>query len=110
MMAVVLTVVTGSHEFSERIVALNVCRLVCGTTSNVHVVAPTVAGCGPFGPGATWIVTVPCHVPARNDCDPDGPVGADDPPPQPLASAANTRREPLVAPRVIRALLRVGAR
>src|SRR3954468_7088248 len=97
MMAVVLTVVTGSQEFSERIVALNVCRLVCGTTSNVHVVAPTVAGCGPFGPDAAWIVIVPCHVPARNDWDPDAPVGPADPPPQPLASATSTRRGPRVA-------------
>jgi hypothetical protein len=47
MIAVVPVIVIGSHEFSERTVARNVCRFVCGTTSNVHVVAPVV-GAGAF--------------------------------------------------------------
>src|SRR5882672_1291463 len=48
---------------------------VCGTTSNVHVVAAVVAGSPPASPGFTSIVTVPCQVPARNDGAADGSVG-----------------------------------
>jgi hypothetical protein len=47
-MAVVPVIVIASHEFSERTVARNVCRFVCGTTSNVQVVVPVV-GSGAFG-------------------------------------------------------------
>src|SRR4051812_2394168 len=56
--------------------ARKVCRLVSGTTSNVHIVGP-LTGAGASGaPGLTWIVITPRHVPARNDADPEGAAGA----------------------------------
>ena len=67
MMAVEAVIVIASHEFSDRMVERNVCRLVCGTTSNVHVTAPPMGAPG-WGPvGFDWIVSVPRHVPVRND-------------------------------------------
>jgi hypothetical protein len=66
-MAVVPVIVIGSHGFSDRTVARNVCMFVCGTSSNVHVVAPLV-GAGALGStGLGWIVMVPRHVPDKND-------------------------------------------
>ena len=49
--AVVPIVSIGHHALSARIVARKVCRLVCGTTSNVHVVDPLVAGGASVAPG-----------------------------------------------------------
>jgi hypothetical protein len=64
-----------NHGCDERIVACSDCRFVFGTTSNVQVISPLVGG-GGFGErGSTWMVTVPRHVPTRNEVDPDGPVG-----------------------------------
>jgi hypothetical protein len=42
--AVVPMMLTGSHEWSQRMVARNESRVVCGTTSNVQVVAAVVPG------------------------------------------------------------------
>jgi hypothetical protein len=61
---------------------------VCGTTSNVHVISP-VDGGGFAVAGLTWMVTVPRHVPARNDVEPDGPVGVDSRPQDTARSANN---------------------
>src|SRR5882672_11335606 len=81
--------VGGSHAFCERIVVRNVCRLVCGTTSNVQLTGPVTAtgGCGAVGFGCT--VMVPLQVPARKDCGPLGVVGPDGPSPH----AANINRK-----------------
>src|SRR5918994_6523749 len=74
-------VLIGSQECSERMLARNDWRFVCGSTSNVHVVAPLVAA-GAFGsPAFGWMVTVPRQVPARNDGPLDGAVGPDEEPP-----------------------------
>jgi hypothetical protein len=40
--------------------------------------------------GLGWIVIVPRQVPARNDCCPVGPVGPDDPSPQPVRVSRNS--------------------
>jgi len=63
-----------SHGCVDRIVVVNDCMFVFGTTSNVHVISPDRRR--GFGErGSTWMVTVPRHVPTRNDVGPDGPVG-----------------------------------
>src|SRR5262245_1916300 len=78
-----------SHGCVERIVARSDCMFVCGTTSKVHVISPLVGGGGFGSPGFTWIVTVPRHVPVKNDVGPDGPVGVGSRPQ--LTSAEATR-------------------
>ena len=89
VIAVVTVVVIGSHGCCERIVVLKVWRLVSGTTSKVHVVDAELGG----SPSRS-IVRVPLHVPARNDWDDDGPVGLEEPPPQPAkdANVASTQQ------------------
>src|SRR5207244_9623232 len=70
VMALVTVVVIDSHGCCVRIVTRNVCRFVFGSTSNVHIVGPEVVG----SPSRS-IVTVPLHVPERNDCGVVGLVG-----------------------------------
>src|SRR5690606_15642999 len=60
----------------------NDCRFVCGTTSKVQRVAPELAGSSSGSPGLTVSVTVPDHVPLRNDVGGDGAVGPGLDPPQ----------------------------
>ena len=73
--AVVAVVVIVSQACSERTVVRNDCRFVCGTTSNVHCTGPLLGGSALGSPGLTSIVTVPRHVPVRNDVDAEGVVG-----------------------------------
>src|SRR5262245_54999128 len=77
VMALVTVAVVVNHGFCERIVTLNVCRFVPSTGANVHVTAPAV-----LGSPSRSIVSVPVHVPVRNDWAPDGDVGTGVPPPQ----------------------------
>src|SRR5262245_10440861 len=56
-------------------VARSDCRFVCGTTSDVQVMSPVDGGGALGSPGLTWIVTVPRHVPVKNEVGPDGAVG-----------------------------------
>src|SRR6266540_1568434 len=72
VIALVTVALMGSHACCERIVVRNVCRFVSGTTSKVHVVDPEVVG------PSRSMVSVPVHVPARNDGG-DGPVVVDPP-------------------------------
>src|SRR5690606_23610371 len=78
-----------SHGCIDRIVARSDCMLVCGTTSNVHVMAPLEGGAVFGSPGWYCMVTVPCEVPVRNEAWPDGAVGVASRPQ--LASAESTR-------------------
>src|SRR5690349_24080547 len=100
-MALVTVAVIDSHGFWERIVTLNVCRFVPSTGANVHVAAPDV-----LGSPSRSMVSVPVHVPVRNDCAADGDVGSGIPPPHVAArqDAANRTDSRVCA--VIRALLR----
>src|SRR5262245_17712761 len=75
-MALVTVAVVVNHGFCERIVTLNVCRFVPSTGVNVHVAAPDL-----LGSPSRSIVSVPVHVPVRNDCAADGDVGTGVPPP-----------------------------
>src|SRR3954452_23942380 len=70
VMALVTVAVIDNHGFCDRIVTLKVCRVVPSTGTNVHVAAPDV-----LGSPSRSIVSVPVHVPARNDCAADGDVG-----------------------------------
>src|SRR5512137_1108760 len=108
--AVVPVMDVGSHGCCARMVLRNVCRLVCGTTSKVQSMAPVVGAGASGSPGLTWIVTVPCHVPARNDCGVDGalgPAGAFPPPqadrPMRTTSADHARQvcHPMVSPMTV---------
>src|SRR5437868_283663 len=82
-MALVTVVLIGSHACCDWIVMLNVCRFVPGATANVQVVGPVL-----LASPSRSIVNVPVQVPARNDCDVDGVVGACVPPPQAVARPA----------------------
>src|SRR5438067_2434825 len=93
-----------SHGCVERIVVRNDCWFVCGTTSNVHVISPVVGGGGFGSRGLSWIVTVPRHVPARNDVDGDGLVGvASRPQPDsaPAAASASSDSGTLLIPSLL---------
>src|SRR3954449_764560 len=76
VIALVTLAVVVNQGFCERIATVNVCRFVPSTGANVHVAAPEVVG----SPSRS-IVSVPVHVPVRNDCCPDGEVGTGVPPP-----------------------------
>jgi len=54
--------VTGMNACWERMVVRKLCRLVSGTTSNVQLM-----GADTVGSPSRSIVTVPVHVPDRND-------------------------------------------
>src|SRR3954465_14645490 len=101
VMALVTVAVVVNQGFCERIVTVNVCRFVPSTGANVHVAAPDV-----LGSPSRSIVSVPVHVPVRNDCAADGDVGTGVPPPHVAArhEAANKSGSRECA--VIRALLR----
>src|SRR5207237_7827145 len=101
VMALVTVAVIDNHGFCERIVTLNVCRFVPSTGANVQVAAPDV-----LGSPSRSIVSVPVHVPVRNDCAADGDVGTGVPPPHVAArqDAANRTESRVCA--FIRALLR----
>src|SRR5436190_16982263 len=67
-----------SHGWSERTVVRKDWRFVWGITSNVHRIGP-LPGAGALGsPEFTSNVTVPLHVPARNDAWPEGAAGFGD--------------------------------
>src|SRR5436190_9070196 len=80
VMALVTVAVVVNHGFCDRIVTVNVCRFVPSTGANVHVAAPDV-----LGSPSRSMVSVPVHVPVRNDCCPDGDVGTGVPPPHAAA-------------------------
>src|SRR3954463_12903365 len=101
VMALVTVAVIDSHGFWERIVTLNVCRFVPSTGANVHVAAPEV-----LGSPSRSIVSVPVHVPVRNDCAADGDVGTGVPPPHVAARQQAVNRSESRECAVIRALLR----
>src|SRR5581483_8573320 len=100
-MALVTVAVIDNHGFCERIVTLNVCRFVPSTGASVHVTAPDV-----LGSPSRSIVSVPVHVPVRNDCAADGDVGTGVPPSHVAArqDATNTAESRVCV--VIRTLLR----
>src|SRR5262245_56121823 len=100
-MALVTVVVIDNHGFCERIVTLNVCRFVPSTGANVQVAAPDV-----LGSPSRSIVSVPVHVPVRNDCAAEGDVGTGVPPPHVAARHAAAKRRGSREYAVIRALLR----
>src|SRR3954468_23523271 len=101
VMALVTVAVIDNHGFCERIVTLNVCRFVPSTGTNVHVAAPEV-----LGSPSRSIVSVPVHVPARNDCCPDGEVGTGVPPPHVAVRHETVNRSASREHLVIRTLLR----
>jgi hypothetical protein len=101
VMALLTVAVIGSHACCERIVVWNVWRLVSGTTAKVHVTAPVVVG----SPSRS-IVSVPLHVPVRNDCGPDGLVGPVVPPSQPTTPTAANSHDSLNMRALIPRLLR----
>ena len=82
VIALVTVVVIGSHACCDWIVTLNVCWFVPATVANVHVIGADVVA----SPSRS-IVTVPVHLPARNESDAVGAEGAV-PPPQPDAVGA----------------------
>src|SRR3954447_11237711 len=95
VIALVTVVVIGSHGCCDWIVTLNVCWFVPATVSNVHVIGPDAVA----SPSRS-IVTVPVHLPARNESGGEGVVGAV-PPPHPVApitrmTAEQTRNWPLI--------------
>src|SRR5258708_36880548 len=67
-------------------VVLKLCRPVCGTNSNVHVVGPVTSGCP-----VREIVRVPFHVPVKKEVSP-GELGVE-PPPQ---FASTTDANPII--------------
>src|SRR5690242_5451431 len=99
-MALVTVAVVVNHGFCERIVTLNVCRFVPSTGTNVHVAAPEV-----LGSSSRSIVSVPVHVPVRNDCCPDGELGTGVPPPHVTARTEATNTSDSRACAFMRALL-----
>jgi hypothetical protein len=100
-MALVTVAVVVNQGFCERIVTLNVCRFVPSTGTNVHVAAPDV-----LGSPSRSIVSVPVHVPVRNDCAADGDVGTGVPPPQDTTRHEAVKRSGSRECAVIRAPLR----
>ena len=92
VIALVTLAVIVNHGFCERIVTVNVCRFVPSTGANVHVAAPDV-----LGSPSRSIVSVPVHVPVRNDCCPDGEVGTGVPPPHVAARHDDRYRGATVA-------------
>src|SRR4051812_24894193 len=100
-MALVTLAVVVNQGFCERIVTVNVCRLVPSTGANVHVAAPEV-----LGSPSRSMVSVPVQVPVRNDCCPDGDVGTGVPPPQAAAKHNTVSRRDTREYLVIRTLLR----
>src|SRR5215467_4501853 len=102
-MALVTVAIVVSQGFWERIVTLNVCRFVPSTGANVHVAAPDV-----LASPSRSIVSVPVHVPVRNDCAPDGEVGTGVPPPHVAATHEAANRTDSRDCAFIQALLRWG--
>src|SRR3954464_2738786 len=100
VMALVTVAVIDSHGFCERIVTLKVCRFVPSTGANTHVAAPDV-----LGSPSRSIVSVPVHVPVKNDCCPDGEGGTGVPPPHAAARHETVNRSGSRECSVIRALL-----
>src|SRR3954468_17880866 len=100
VMALVTVAVIDNHGFCERIVTLKVCRFVPSTGANVHVAAPDV-----LGSPSRSIISVPVHVPVRNDCAADGDVGTGVPPPHVAARQDATNKTDNRVCAVIRALL-----
>src|SRR6266550_7562688 len=101
VMALVTLAVVVNQGFCERIVTVNVCRFVPSTGTNTHVAAPDV-----LGSPSRSMVSVPVHVPVRNDCCPDGEVGTGMPPPHVAARHERVNRSGSRKWPVIRALLR----
>src|SRR3954447_24401921 len=101
VMALVTLAVVVNQGFCERIVTVKVCRFVPSTGANVHVAAPEV-----LGSPSRSIVSVPVHVPARNDCCADGEVGTGVPPPHVAARHEADNRSGSRKYLVIRTLLR----
>src|SRR3954449_11846032 len=101
VIALVTLAVVVNQGFCERIVTVNVCRLVPSTGANVHVAAPEV-----LGSPSRSMVSVPVQVPVRNDCCPDGDVGTGVPPPQAAAKHNTVNRSDNRQQLVIRTLLR----
>ena len=83
VIALVIVVVIGKNGCCDRIVTLNVWRLVPGTTTNVQLVEPDVVGSA-----SRSIVIVPVQTPSRKDREPDGPVGVGS---RPHAESPNRR-------------------
>src|SRR4051812_35288208 len=100
-MALVTLAVVVNQGFCERIVTVNVCRFVPSTGANTHVAAPEV-----LGSPSRSMVSVPVHVPVRNDCCPDGDVGTGVPPPHAAAKHDTVNRSDTRECPVIRTLLR----
>src|SRR5882672_10451463 len=101
VIALVTLAVVVNQGFCERIVTVNVCRFVPSTGANAQVAAPDV-----LGSPSRSIVSVPVHVPARNDCCPDGELGTGVPPPHVAARHEKINRSVSRECPVIRALLR----
>src|SRR6476646_5139405 len=101
VMALVTLAVVVNQGFCERIVTVNVCRFVPSTGANAHVAAPDV-----LGSPSRSIVSVPVHVPVRNDCCPDGEVGTGVPPPHVAVRQERVNRSGSLECPVIRTLLR----
>src|SRR4051795_2395895 len=100
-MALVTLAVVVNNGFCERIVTVNVCRFVPSTGANTQVAAPEV-----LGSPSRSMVSVPVHVPVRNDCCPDGDVGTGVPPPHAVARHDVINRSDTREHLVIRTLLR----
>src|SRR3954462_11237870 len=100
VIALVTLAVVVNQGFCERIVTVNVCRFVPSTGANTHVAAPDV-----LGSPSRSIVSVPVHVPVRNDCCPDGEGGPGVPPPHVAARHETVNRSGSRECRVIPALL-----
>src|SRR3954465_15941373 len=98
--APVTVAVIDNPGFCERIATLNVWTLVTSTGTNVHVAGPDV-----LGSPSRSIVSVPVHVPARNDCAADGDVGTGVPPPHVAARQDAGHRTDSRFCALIRALL-----
>jgi hypothetical protein len=75
VMALVTVAVVVNQGFCDRIVTLNVWRLLPSTGTNVQVAGPDV-----LGSPSRSMVSVPVHVPVRKDWVPDGDVGTGVPP------------------------------
>src|SRR5688572_14157851 len=72
----------ANHGCCACTVVRNDCRLVPATGSNVHSTGPDTSGCASGSPGLTCTVSVPRHVPVRNDVGALGAVGFELLPPQ----------------------------